>query len=343
MERLPKGIYTPEFRAEAVKLVEAEGLSVDAAAKRLSVPKSSLCNWVRASRAGKLAKVGQGMAVPGHTLSVPIFRSNIAFDEIKEHTPPMLSSTHNQRVLDLASQKGLLRASDLDAISAPRVVLTRLTAAGLLEKVGRGLYRLPDAQVSEFESLGTIATKVPQAVFCLLTALQFHELTTQLPRQIWIAMPRGSHPPRVDYPPVKMVQFTGDAYSAGIEEVERDGVRLRVYGVAKTVADCFKHRNKIGLDVALEALKDARARSKASVDDIWRFAKICRVANVMRPYLEAGRLVARRVARPERNVRVHYAWGGPGFTAPGRALQWWLNQLQSPATRRALLENHHHL
>ena len=107
----------------------------------------------------------------------------------------MLSSTHNQRVLDLASQKGLLRASDLDAISAPRVVLTRLTAAGQLEKVGRGLYRLPDAQISEFESLGTIATKVPQAVFCLLTALQFHELTTQLPRRVWIAMPRGSHPP----------------------------------------------------------------------------------------------------------------------------------------------------
>jgi predicted transcriptional regulator of viral defense system len=199
----------------------------------------------------------------------------------------MLSLTHHQRVLDLASQKGLLRASDLGAIGAPRVVLTRLTAAGLLEKVGRGLYRLPDAQVSEFESLGTIATKVPQAVFCLLTALQFHELTTQLPRQIWIAMPRGSHLPRVDYPPVKMVQFTGDAYSAGVEEVERDGVRLRVYSVAKTVADCFKHRNKIGLDVALEALKDARARRKASVDDIWCFAKICRVANVMRPYLES--------------------------------------------------------
>lgn len=199
----------------------------------------------------------------------------------------MLSSSHTQRVLALASQKGLLRASDLDAISAPRVVLTRLTAAGGLEKVGRGLYRLPDAQVSEFEGLGTIATKVPQSVFCLLTALQFHELTTQLPRQIWIAMPRGSHSPRIDYPPVKMVQFTGDAYSAGIEEVERDGVRLRVYSVAKTVADCFKHRNKIGLDVALEALKDARARNKASVDDIWRFAKICRVANVMRPYLES--------------------------------------------------------
>ena len=112
----------------------------------------------------------------------------------------MLADTHTQRVLDLASQKGLLRASDLDAIDAPRVVLTRLTAVGLLEKVGRGLYRLPDARGSEFESLATVATKVPQAVFCLLTALQFHELTTQLPRQIWIAMPRGSHVPRIDYP-----------------------------------------------------------------------------------------------------------------------------------------------
>ena len=199
----------------------------------------------------------------------------------------MQNTTHQQCVLDLLQQQGLLRASDLDAISVPRVVLSRLTASGQLERVGRGLYRLPGSTASEHESLATVAVKVPQAVFCLLTALQFHELTTQLPRQIWIAMPRGSHPPRVDYPPVKMVQFTGDAYSAGIEEVERDGVRLRVYSVAKTVADCFKHRNKIGLDVALEALKDARARSKASVDDIWRFAKICRVANVMRPYLES--------------------------------------------------------
>jgi len=199
----------------------------------------------------------------------------------------MHAGTHTQRVLDLVSQKGLLRPTDLGAIDAPRVVLTRLTAAGRLEKVGRGLYRLPHAHGSEHESLLTVATKVPQAVFCLLTALQFHELTTQLPRQIWIAMPRGSHTPRIDYPPIKMVQFTGEAYTAGVEEVERDGVKLRVYSVAKTLADCFKHRNKIGLDVALEALKDARARSKASAEDIWRNAQVCRVANVMRPYLES--------------------------------------------------------
>jgi hypothetical protein len=100
-------------------------------------------------------------------------------------------------------------------------------------------------------------------------------------------MPRGSHAPRIDYPPTRMVQFTGDAYTAGIETIERDGAMLRVYGVAKTVADCFKHRNKIGLDVALEALKDAWASHKATMDEIWRYARICRVANVMRPYLEA--------------------------------------------------------
>lgn len=199
----------------------------------------------------------------------------------------VLANTHTQRVLDLARQKGLLRASDLDTIEAPRIVLTRLTAAGLLDKVGRGLYRLPSRPGSEHESLATVATKVPQAVFCLLTALQFHELTTQLPHQIWIAMPRGSHVPRIDDPPIRMVQMTGEVYSEGIETVERDGVALRVYSVAKTVADCFKHRNKIGLDVALEALKDVRAKRRASADDLWRYAKFCRVANVMRPYLEA--------------------------------------------------------
>lgn len=199
----------------------------------------------------------------------------------------MLVDTHTQRVLDLADRKGMLRTSDLDVIEAPRVVLTRLTAAGLLDKVGRGLYRLPGRPMSEHEGLAAVAAKVPQAVFCLLTALQFHELTTQLPRQVWIAMPRGSHVPRIDHPPIKMVQMTGDVYSEGIETVERDGVKLRVYGVAKTVADCFKHRNKIGLDVALEALKDVRSKRRATADDLWRYAKLYRVANVMRPYLEA--------------------------------------------------------
>ncbi|MDG0836060.1 type IV toxin-antitoxin system AbiEi family antitoxin domain-containing protein [Roseateles saccharophilus] len=199
----------------------------------------------------------------------------------------MPPQSHPQRVLELARSKGLLRAGDLDVLGAPRVVLSRLAARGQLERVGRGLYRLPEADVSEFQGLTAVAIKAPQAVFCLLTALQFHELTTQLPRRVWIAMPRGSHAPRIEHPPIKMVQFTGASYAEGVEVFERDQVQLRVYNVAKTVADCFKHRNKIGLDVALEALKDALAQKKASVDDLWHYAKICRVSNVMRPYLEA--------------------------------------------------------
>jgi predicted transcriptional regulator of viral defense system len=199
----------------------------------------------------------------------------------------MPQPTQTQRVLELARQRGWLRSRDLQAVGAPRVMLTRLMARGQLEKVGRGLYRLPQTRMSEDESLGAIALKVPQAVFCLLTALQFHGLTTQLPRQVWLAMPRGSHAPRIDYPPLRMVQYSGESYSQGIEVFKRDQVPLRVYGVAKTVADCFKHRSAIGLDVALEALKEARSGQRASADDLWRFAKICRVANVMRPYLEA--------------------------------------------------------
>jgi len=123
------------------------------------------------------------------------------------------TDTQTQRVLALASQRGLLRASHLQELGIARVMLTRLTADGQLERVGRGVYRLPDAQGAEHESLATIAVKVPQAVFCLLTALQIHELTTQLPRQVWIAMPQGSHAPKMDYPPVKMVQFSGEAYA----------------------------------------------------------------------------------------------------------------------------------
>ena len=201
----------------------------------------------------------------------------------------MHAAPHTQQVLNLASQQGLLRASQLQALGIGRVVLTRLIASGRLERVGRGVYRVPGMQASEHESLATLAVKVPQAVFCLLTALQLHGLTTQLPRQVWIAMPQGSHAPRLDYPPVKMVQFSGEAFAAGVETLQVEQVTLRVYSAAKTVADCFKHRNKIGLDVAIEALKDALAQNKATADELWRFAKICRVGNVMRPYLEALR------------------------------------------------------
>ena len=194
---------------------------------------------------------------------------------------------HTDRLLRLAQHKALLRPSDLAELGIPRVYLTRLAASGKLARAGRGLYRLAETTLSENEGLAIVAVRAPQVVFCLLTALQFHGLTTQLPRQVWIALPQGSHAPKMDHPPLKLIQYSGDAFTQGIETHRIDHVEIRVYSAAKTVADCFKHRNKIGLDVALEALKDARSQRKASADDLWRYAKICRVANVMRPYLEA--------------------------------------------------------
>jgi predicted transcriptional regulator of viral defense system len=199
----------------------------------------------------------------------------------------MQPASNSLRILDLVGKQGLVRPVDLAAIDVPRVVLTRMVANGDLERVGRGMYRLPGSNGSATESLSMVASRTPHAVFCLLTALQIHELTTQLPRQVWIAMPRGSHTPRIAYPPLKMIQCHGDAHEAGVEIYQHEHATLRVYSVARTIADCFKHRNLIGLDVALEALKEARAASRLDVDELWYFAKICRVANVMRPYLEA--------------------------------------------------------
>ena len=197
-----------------------------------------------------------------------------------------MSAPLKQRALDLAAQHPLLRSSHFLEAGIPRIILTRLARSGQLEQLGDGLYRLPNVGGTEHESLLAVALKLPQAVFCLLTALQFHELTTHIPRKVWIAKPKGSHVPKLAYPPLHMVQFTGAAFTEGIEVVYQDSVPLRMYSVAKTIADCFKHRNKIGIDVALEALKVSRSEDKASVDELWHFAKICRVANVMRPYME---------------------------------------------------------
>lgn len=199
----------------------------------------------------------------------------------------METPTLSERTLSLAQQQGTLRTSDLTAAGIPRVVLTRLSQSGQLEKIGRGLYRLPNASFSEHDGMTRVALKAPQAVFCLLSALQFHELTTQLPREQWIALPRGIQPPKIQYPPIKRIQYTDKAYSEGIETHVIDQIPIHIYSVAKTIADCFKFRNKIGIDVALEALKQARQETKVSTSELWHYAKVCRVTNVMRPYLEA--------------------------------------------------------
>ena len=204
-----------------------------------------------------------------------------------EHTSYIMKNkTYAERVLELANQKEIIRLRDLKEIDIPRVVLTRLVRSGQLEKIARGLYCTPNKPVTENSSLVTIAIKIPQAIFCLLTALQIHEITTQLPRQIWIAMPRGSHVPKLDYPQIKMIQCSANIYSVGVETIEYDKQTIRVYSPAKTVVDCFKYRNTVGLDVAIEALREVRAQKIASADELWHFAKIGRVTNVIRPYLE---------------------------------------------------------
>ncbi len=199
----------------------------------------------------------------------------------------MSTTTHAQRILRLASRRGLLRARDLARDHIPRATLSRLVASGQLTQVSRGLYALPRQRRSGQHQLAEIAARSPQGVFCLLSALRFHQLTTQSPHEVWLAIPNKAHAPKLEYPPLRIVRFSGPSLTEGIESHTVDGMPIRVYSVAKTVADCFKYRNKIGLDVALEALRECRREKRASNDELWRYARLCRVANVMRPYLES--------------------------------------------------------
>ena len=195
--------------------------------------------------------------------------------------------TTTDKLLDLVRTQGLLRPHDLALLGIPRVALTRAVRRGQLERVGRGLYGLIARPVSAHGTLAEVARRVPKGVVCLLSALRFHDLTTQAPFEVWLAIPNKAATPKLDYPPLRLVRFSGTALTEGVEEHVIDGVTVRVTSVAKTVADCFKYRNKIGLDVALEALHEAWNAKRMASDEIWYYAKIDRVANVMRPYLES--------------------------------------------------------
>jgi predicted transcriptional regulator of viral defense system len=196
-------------------------------------------------------------------------------------------NTHTDKVLDLVRNAGVLRPRDLDAYGIPRTYLSRLLAAGKLHRVGRGLYVLPGSNVSEHRSLAEACKRVPKGVVCLLSALRFHELTTQAPFEVWLAIGEKAWRPRVDYPPLRVVRFSAAALVSGVEQHQIEGVTIPVFSPAKTVADCFKYRNKIGLDVAIEALRECWRSRRCTTDDLWKYAKVCRVQNVMRPYLES--------------------------------------------------------
>lgn len=181
----------------------------------------------------------------------------------------------------------MIRARDLQGTGIPRNYLWRLVERGQLHKVGRGLYTKDQGSPSENLSLVEISQRVPKAVICLLSALRFHQIGTQAPSEVWIALDVKAWKPRITYPPVRLVRFSGPALHFAVQEHQVDGVRIRVYSPAKTVADCFKFRHKIGIDVALEALRECCRHKKASMDELWEAAQVCRVANVMRPYMES--------------------------------------------------------
>jgi len=192
----------------------------------------------------------------------------------------------SQRVLELVREARVLRPRDLDAHGIPRTYLSRLVEAGKLTRISRGLYTLAEADVTEHQTLIEASKKLPNGVICLLSALRFHELTTVSPHEVWMAIGEKDWKPRFTYPPVRLFRFSDITLSAGVNEHIVDNCPIRVFSEAKTVADCFKYRNKVGIDLALEALRECWRQKRATADELWHFADLCRVKNIMRPYLE---------------------------------------------------------
>ena len=182
---------------------------------------------------------------------------------------------------------GTLRTTQAMAEGVHPRMLYALRDAGVLQRISRGLYRLADSAPLANPDLVTVSLRVPEGVICLISALAFHNLTTQIPHQVHLAISRGASPPRIDYPPVRSFVYSKQVFAAGIETHQLDKVPVHIYGPEKTLADCFKYRNKIGMDTAVEAIRLYKERRRVQVDALMRYAEICRVAKIMRPYLEA--------------------------------------------------------
>jgi len=189
--------------------------------------------------------------------------------------------------IEMIRRMGIIRPSDLETCGIPRARLYSLVQEGLVERRGRGIYVARDHALTADHALAQAAKRVPNGVLCLLTALRFHGLTTQSPAEVWIALPEKARKPRLDYPRLRVVRFSGKALTEGVETHPVEGVNVRLYSAAKTVADCFKFRNKIGIDVAVEALKDFSRTHRGGANELARFARICRITRVIQPYLDA--------------------------------------------------------
>ena len=199
----------------------------------------------------------------------------------------MSMATTERSTLAIVKRLGLARPRDIESHGIPRAQLYELVRKGLVERQGRGLYAVRGHGYTARHALAQVAKRVPSGVVCLLSALVVHELTTQQPAEVWIAVAEKARRPKLDYPSLRVSRFSGAALTQGIETLRVEGVTVRVYSAAKTVCDCFKYRNKVGIDVAVEALKDFVRRYRGGGDDLARFARVCRVARVMQPYLDA--------------------------------------------------------
>ncbi len=198
------------------------------------------------------------------------------------------TSTKVEEALETFRQHGgILRTGEALDLGIHRRTLYALRDGGLLEQLSRGLYRLADMPPLSDPDLVTVARKIPDGVICLISALHYHDITTQIPHSVAVAVRRGKEPPRLKYPPTKIYPFSGHAFTEGIQTHEIDETLIRVYNPEKTIADCFKYRNKIGMDTVLEAVELYRSRYKTKPRELIRFGKICRVEKIMRPYLEA--------------------------------------------------------
>jgi len=198
-----------------------------------------------------------------------------------------MASNAERQALQVIRRLGVVRPADLEAHGIPRRRMYDLVRKGEVERHARGIYAASNHPHTAEHALAQVAKRVPSGVICLLTALRFHELTTQAPAEMWIALPEKARKPRLDYPRLRVTRFSGPALTEGIETHRIEGVDVRVYSAAKTVADCFKYRNKVGIDVAVEALRDFSRRHRGGATELARFARICRVTRVMQPYLDA--------------------------------------------------------
>ncbi len=198
-----------------------------------------------------------------------------------------MATPRQQQVLRIIRRLGIVRPAELEAHGIPRGQLYRLVRQGRVERQARGIYVARRHPFTAEHTLAQVAKRVPGGVLCLLTALRFHELTTQAPAEVWIALPEKARKPRLDYPRLRVTRFSGPALTEGIETHRLEKVNVRVYSAAKTVADCFKYRNKVGIDVAVQALRDFGRQHRGGATELARFARICRVTRVLQPYLDA--------------------------------------------------------